>query len=166
MYGKLNAKISIIDKMLEFYNTSNQTLDGYNSALETAFHDKQSLANDGVHTYLSAKFDCIAEWNTGSRVNDKCNALNHDYATLIDSLQKEAEAFADREDYPWKPRNRDDYTRYLNNKKIELNTQLDRLEALLGETNSFFNGILDADQLAVAFICFSLRRVQWVVLSP
>ena len=164
MLGKVNAKMNVIDQMIDFYQADNSILNGYYDQLNSTFANFQGGIQGKVHDYLQAQLKCMHDSMASSEAQ-KC----HDYDTateaLLQTLSEEAFAKADRDEYLWNTRNKDSYIQYLKGQRDELTVQHDKLYAMLGEMDPFMGGILDADQLAIANLSDTYRDENWLEFS-
>ena len=169
MLSKLNAKLNAIDQIIQFYGqpaqSHVQTLQGYLQNLKTEFTQKQTAVNSKMSTYLTAQLECMYDRMTTSDWRTVCNHYENVSTELLQSLEDEAIAMANRDDFLLNTRNAEDYIKYLNNQKDELNRQHQQLYALLGEMDPVTGGILDADQLAIANLSDAYKDNNWLEFS-
>ena len=164
MLGKVNAKMNVIDQIIDFYQADNSILNGYYNQLNSTFATKQSSIQGKVHDYLQNQLECMHDSMANSDAQ-KCPAYETATEELLQTLSEEAYAKANRDEYLWNTRNKDSYIQYLKEQRDKLIVQHDKLYALLGEMDPFMGGILDADQLAIANLSDTYKGDNWLEFS-
>ena len=167
MLAKVNAKINAIGRIIQFYTEHPaQKFQAYLDQLKSTFTEKQNAASTKVSDYLNAQLECMYTSMTSTSTSDlRCSNYENASTELLQSLEEEAVAMANRDDYLLNARTVEDYLKYLNNQKDELNRQHQQLYALLGEMDPLMGGILDADQLAVANLSDAYKDNNWLEFS-
>ena len=165
MLGKVNAKMNVIDQMIDFYQTDNSSLNTYNDQLNSTFASKQGEIQSKVNDHLQKQLKCMYDSMAKSDNATKCIEYEDATRALLQTLSDEAFAKADRDEYLWNIRNRDSYIQYLKGQRDELIVQHDKLYTMLGEMDPFMGGILDADQLAIANLSDTYKDDNWLEFS-
>lgn len=169
MLGRVNAKLNVIDQMIEFYTSSDHgdPINSYATHLNQTFATYQNQLPEKVTSYLKAQLTCM--YDSMSHPDEShvpgCDDYDSKSDDLLKSLSEEATAMADREDYLLNPSRKEDYLKYLNNQKSDLNGQRERLFTMLGEMDPFTGGILEADQLAIANLSDTYKGDNWLQFS-
>lgn len=164
MLGKVNAKMNVIDQMIDFYEADNSNLNTYYHQLNSTFAAKQGDIQGKVHNYLQAQLNCMHD-NMASINSQACQDYDTTTGALLQTLSEEAYAKADRDEFLWNSVNRDSYIQYLKGQKDELFVQQSKLHAMLGEMDPFMDGILEADQLAIANLSDTYKDDNWLEFS-
>ena len=165
MLGKVNAKMNVIDQIIDFYQTENGNLNTYNDQLNSTFASKQGEIQSKVNDHLQKQLKCMYDSMANSDSATKCTEYEDATRALLQTLSDEAFAKADRDEYLWNIRNRDSYIQYLKGQRDELIVQHDKIYAMLGEMDPFMGGILDADQLAIANLSDTYKDDNWLEFS-
>ena len=164
MLGKVNAKINVIDQIIDFYEADNSVLDQFYNGLNATFAAKQVDVKGKVPTYLQAQLKCMHD-SMASSEPQKCSDYETATEELLQTLSEEAFAKADRDEFLWNTRNKDSYIQYLKGQRDKLIVQHDKLYAMLGEMDPFMGGILDADPLAIANLSDTYKDDNWLEFS-
>ena len=164
MLGKVNAKMNVIDQMIDFYEADNSNLNTYYDQLNSTFAAKQGDIGAKVRNYLQAQLKCMHD-NMASINSQTCQEYDSATGALLQTLSDEAYAKAERDEFLWNAVNRDSYIQYLKGQKDELFVQQSKLHAMLGEMDPFMDGILEADQLAIANLSDTYKDDNWLEFS-
>lgn len=164
MLGKVNAKMNVIDQMIDFYEADNSNLNTYYDQLNSTFAAKQGDIGAKVRNYLQAQLKCMHD-NMANINSQTCQEYDSATGALLQTLSDEAYAKADRDEFLWNAVNRDSYIQYLKGQKDELFVQQSKLHAMLGEMDPFMDGILEADQLAIANLSDTYKDDNWLEFS-
>ncbi len=166
MLGKVNAKMNVIDQMIDFYEADNSNLKTYYDQLNSTFANKQGVIQSKVNDYLQAQLKCMHDnMESADGAAPNCADYNTAAGQLLQTLSEEAYAKADRDEFLWNAVNRDSYIQYLRGQKDELVVQHNKLYAMLGEMDPFMDGILEADQLAIANLSDTYKDDNWLQFS-
>jgi hypothetical protein len=165
MLGKVNAKMNVIDQMIDFYEAENSNLNTYYDQLNSTFATKQGTIQSKVRDYLQAQLKCMHDNMENADTAPKCTDYDTASGQLLQTLSEEAYAKADRDQFLWNTVNRDSYIQYLKGEKDELIVQHNKLYAMLGEMDPFMDGILEADQLAIANLSDTYKDDNWLQFS-
>ena len=162
MLGKVDAKINVIDQMIDFNNSNFKLkLRSYQQKFNSIFETKRTEIQNKVGAYLQAQLECMANTDV-----QKCDHFYHNATkALLNASSEEAYAKADRDEFLENAVNSDSYIKYLKGQRDKLSVQQSKLHAMLGETDPFMDGILEADQLAIANLSDTYKDDNWLQFS-
>ncbi len=152
MSGKLRAKISTIEVMMNTTHSDDSNVDSL----------KKNLANIQVENkhnitdYLNQELQCLNDQSGKGKV---CTDYDKSREDVINGLIKEAESFAT---YQHANLDSSSYLNSLQKQKEKLQSQLQSIEALLGEVTPYLGGLLDATPLEVASLQDTYRDREWM----
>ena len=165
MLGKVNAKMNVIDQIIDFYEADSSNLNTYYDQLNSTFATKQGDVGAKVRNYLQAQLNCMHDNMASITGSQACNEYNSATEALLQTLSEEAYAKADRDEFLWNAVNRDSYIQYLKVQRDKLSVQQRKLHAMLGEMDPFMDGILEADQLTIANLSDTYKDDNWLQFS-
>jgi len=155
MSGKVRAKIGAIEAMMNVTRSSNSHVDD----LRRSYSTIQLESKKNITAYLQEELLCVAD-STGK--GDDCESYDHSRDDIIQGLANEAEQFATYQHVNFYYQYHDSYLKSLQNQKDKLETQLQSIESLLGESTPYLGGLLDATPLEVASLQDTYRDREWL----
>ena len=157
MQGKLQSKINAIDRIVNVLQ-SNPNIHGIVQNLQRTFQTSENNSLANVTNFMNAQIDCLSHLNTETPCTDEYEQKRH-YA--ISAMYEAAQTFTTYQfgSYYSQPQ---DFINYLQREKSSLNSQMKRVETLLGASSPYLGGLLDDSTLAVSNLSLATRDQQWL----
>lgn len=154
MYGMLQSKISAVKYMIKAIQNTNATDIVRNP--KKAYKQTEQSARSNMTHYMNSTIECLRDQSP----NVNCQSYDQNRRMAIESLLVEAQAFSTYQYANYL--NTNDFIGFLEQEQASLQTQFNKVQALLGGSIPFLGGLIDSAQLAVENMTNSYLDDQWL----